>query len=203
MKPTFWLSIVALLLMISGFLVQQAAQIPFVEQLVAGNTADARHGLDTLIGKSSSSPRDLGFGGNLTGNPSLSKTDRGFGGLAILYADHLGSRVPREARIERFVDARAFVPGPRGPVNLVVVQWSNGQQTDTSYEEIREIISKSFHRSLWPLQMFLFIIGVCVQVTTIAVTHFPRKRQSQLSNAETKKDDHGADEAHNRQPSES
>jgi hypothetical protein len=46
MKTKFLFSLLGLFLMISGFFVQQAAKISFVEHLVAPDAADARLGLE-------------------------------------------------------------------------------------------------------------------------------------------------------------
>jgi hypothetical protein len=123
----------------------------------------------------------------LDGKPSISERDAGFRGLQVLYSKLIRNRYPKGGSIDkivRFIDARALVPDSRGSVNLVVVKWSHGQQTDTSYEEIREIISKEFDCSVWPLQILLFVIGVCIQLGTIAVTYFPKKHTTEKTDHE-------------------
>ena len=185
--------------MISGFFLQQTAKISFIEQLVANDVADARRGLDTLLRKGESSPRDLGFGGSLGNRPSLSKGDTGFRGLAILYSEFIGSS---KDNILQFIDARALVPDKRGAVNLVVVQLAHKQKINTSYEEIREIISNKFDRSVWPWQILLFVIGVFVQVGTIAVTHFSKKLVPQKHDTAGQKNCGCSKQAENREPSE-
>src|SRR5205807_1832234 len=144
--------------------------------MLSRKTADAQRALDTLQARGASEGRDLGFGGNLEGRPTLAPEDVGFAGLASLYSKFIQrehSELPRDRSITHFVDACALVPDKRGYANMVVAQWSDGHYTQTSYEELREIISKEFDRAIWPVQLSLFIVGVLVHVGTIAVTHFP------------------------------
>ena len=179
-------------------------KISFVEHLVANDAADAKRALNALLGKSASTGRSLGFDGKLDGLPSISRGDIGFNGLANLYSRLIRNQSPpgiKMDKIVRIIDACATVPDKRGSANLIVVEWAHGQHTDTSYEEIRELISKSFDGSIWPLQLLLFIGGISVQVATIMVTHFPRKKQKEVrdvvntkphsNNGSTTKTDHG------------
>lgn len=107
MKLKFWLSIIALLLMISGFFLQKAAQLPFIEILIARDSAYAKVGFNTL-----------------RGNGELTKEDRGFIELSLIYSAHVGNKAFQNTQVQRFFDTGAFVPARRRPVNLVEAQWS-------------------------------------------------------------------------------
>jgi len=181
MKPTFWFSAAGLLLMLLAFLVQQSAKITFVEKALAPTAANARQGLQALQAKNPSGERGIGLGGKPPpDSPSLVQGERGFGGLATLYSEFIASKASANRKLDkilRFVDPRAAVPSSKGLVNLVIVEWAHGQKTETSYEELQELITTSVKNALWPWQFSLFVAGACLQVGTIAVTHFPRKKK--------------------------
>ena len=163
--------------MFSGFFVQEATKIPFVEKLIAGSATNAKIGFENLLSKSATFPRGLGFGGRLDGLPALSNGDNGFQALSILYSNLIirqSKEKPPTGKISRFVDACAVIPDKRGYANLIVVEWANGSKRKTSYEEIRELIAKKYDNSIRPFRYSLFIIGILVAIATITITYFPK-----------------------------
>ncbi|PYJ80520.1 MAG: hypothetical protein DME22_24000 [Verrucomicrobia bacterium] len=188
--------------MVAGFLVQQATKIPVIERVVAGTAADAKSGLDALLAKSATQGRDLGFGGSLEGRPSISRTDPGFGGLAILYYALIAKDAKpgdRMDTISRFIDPCALVPDKRGYANMVVVEWEHGAKTKTSYEEIRELIAKKSDAAIRPWQYSLFFIGLLVNIATFKLTYFP-KAAPKVVEAEAKRDDERAEKTEHGEP---
>jgi hypothetical protein len=202
LQPTFWFSLAALMLMISGFFVQQAAKVPLIERLISPETADAKNGLDTLQQRGASHGMDLGFGGNVSGLPSLLPSDSGFRGIASLYSEFLRSKttsVVLYPHISRIIDGCAMVPDRRGTVLLVIIELDDGEHARTSFEELREIISKDFDQSIWPWQLGLFIAGVLVSVSTIAFTHFLDKKPD-LIDTKPKQDEDSTTETEDPEP---
>jgi hypothetical protein len=78
--------------------------------------------------------------------------------------------------IVRFIDACALVPDKRGYANMMVVDWAHGAKTQTSYEEIRELIAKESDVSIRPWQYGLFGMSFCVAVAMFALTYFPQPK---------------------------
>lgn len=187
MKPTFWFAVAALALMIAAFFIQQAAMIPFVRNIVAWRSVGASNGFDALISKGDLTNGDVGF-------PELSR----------VYSSHFNGHIPDGLFIVKFRDARAFVPLQGGAGMLVQVGWSNGQQTDSSYSELRGDISKAFTESLWPWQSSFLILGVLISVGTIWHTHFPRNKPEEsecIITTQTKKNDDSRKKADETNPS--
>jgi len=190
--------------MVAGFFVQQATKIQFIEKCIAGTAAEAKTAFDGLLAKSATQGRDLGFGGGLDGRPFISRDDAGFLGLARLYSRTVARGLKpgqQMGTIDRFTDACATVPDSRrGSANLVVVSWAHGAMSQTSYEDIREMISKETDASLRPWQYSLFFIGLLVNVGTFKLTYFPKPAPN-VVDAEAKKDETGSEKTQDSEPS--
>ena len=188
--------------MLSGFFVQEATKIPFVEKLIAGSAINARIGFESLLSKSATIPRDLGFGGRLNDLPALSNGDKGFPALSVLYSSFIVRQSKEKAptgKISSFVDACAVIPDKHGLANLIVVEWANGSKRNTSYEEISELIAKQYGDSIRPFQYSLFAIGFLVAIATIKITYFP-KQPPEIMDANKQKNGDRSKKTNDRKP---
>lgn len=147
-RPMFW---PLLVLLLGGYLVDQASKLPWVAHRIAPHVVEARLGLDWL--QSPDSPS------RVAGERVLRSGDPGFAAVASLLRALSGERT---RFVTKIVDSQAVVPTERGMERMVVVHWNVGATDDTSYDRLGKYLDDEFdaHVSRW--KMLLLVAAVLV-----------------------------------------